>query len=114
MVSGEFANFFVASTSSGAALVGLLFVAVSIAPEQTVQTNAPLERRAVASGAFFSPAQRVFYFTGSTHPSRKSELDGIDMGKSVYRTSLGIICQGCSPGNRAYRCGNVLEFGGTR
>jgi hypothetical protein len=34
MVPPEFANFFIASASAGAALVGLLFVAVSLAPER--------------------------------------------------------------------------------
>lgn len=50
MVPPEFANFFIAS--AGAALVGLLFVAVSIAPEQMVTRRAPMERQAVAGSAF--------------------------------------------------------------
>jgi uncharacterized membrane protein len=52
VVPPEFANFFIASTSAGAALVGLLFVAVSIAPEQMVTRRAPVERQAVAGSAF--------------------------------------------------------------
>ena len=52
MVPPEFANFFIASASAGAALVGLLFVAVSIAPEQMVTRRAPMERQAVAGSAF--------------------------------------------------------------
>ncbi len=48
----EFANFFIACASAGGALVGLLFVAVSIAPEQIVTYRAPIERQAVASSAF--------------------------------------------------------------
>jgi hypothetical protein len=52
MVPPEFANFFIASASAGGALVGLLFVAVSIAPEQIVAYQAPIERQAVASSAF--------------------------------------------------------------
>lgn len=52
MVPPEFLNFFIASTSAGAALVGLLFVAVSIAPEQMVTRRAPVERQAVAGSAF--------------------------------------------------------------
>src|SRR6266699_1229531 len=50
VVPPEFANFFIAS--AGAALVGLLFVAVSIAPEQMVTRRAPMERPAVAGSAF--------------------------------------------------------------
>jgi hypothetical protein len=52
MVPPEFANFFIASASAGGALVGLLFVAVSIAPDQIVASKAPIERQAVASSAF--------------------------------------------------------------
>ncbi len=52
MVPPEFLNFFMASTGAGAALVGLLFVAVSLAPEQMVTRGAPVERRAVAGSAF--------------------------------------------------------------
>ncbi len=52
MVPPEFANFFIASASAGGALVGLLFVAVSIAPEQIVAAQAPIERQAVATSAF--------------------------------------------------------------
>lgn len=52
MVPPEFFNFFLASTGAGAALVGLLFVAVSLAPEQIVAHQAPMERQAVAGSAF--------------------------------------------------------------
>ncbi len=52
MVPPQFVNFFIASASAGAALVGLLFVAVSIAPEHIVQANAPVERQAMAASSF--------------------------------------------------------------
>lgn len=52
MVPPAFANFFIASASAGAALVGLLFVAISLAPEQIVTRRAPVERQAVAGSAF--------------------------------------------------------------
>ena len=52
VVPEDFANFFIASASAGAALVGLLFVAVSLAPEQIVTRRAPMERQAVAGSAF--------------------------------------------------------------
>jgi hypothetical protein len=52
VVPPEFLNFFTASTGAGAALVGLLFVAVSLAPEQIVTLQAPVERQAVAGSAF--------------------------------------------------------------
>ena len=45
-------SFFSASVGAGAALIGLIFVAVSIAPERTVMAGAPLERQAVAASAY--------------------------------------------------------------
>ena len=60
VVPPEFANFFIASASAGAALVGLLFVAVSIAPEQIVTRRAPVERQAVAGSAFTALVNAFF------------------------------------------------------
>jgi hypothetical protein len=52
MVPQAFHDYFVASTGAGAALMGLLFVAVSIAPEHTVMNGVPIERQATAASAF--------------------------------------------------------------
>jgi hypothetical protein len=52
MVPPEFSSFFATCAQAAAALIGLLFVAVSIAPEATVTADAPLERQAVAASAF--------------------------------------------------------------
>ncbi|SRR5260370_37974197 len=52
MVPEAFHDYFVASTGAGAALGGLLFVAVSIAPERTVMSGAPVDRQAVATSAY--------------------------------------------------------------
>ena len=52
MVPSEFQSFFIASSGAAAALVGLLFVAVSLSPERNVTRRAPVERQAVAGGAF--------------------------------------------------------------
>lgn len=60
MVPPEFANFFIACASAGGALVGLLFVAVSIAPEQIVTRSAPIERQAVAGSAFTALVNAFF------------------------------------------------------
>ncbi len=52
MVTSDLNSFFIASVGAGAALIGLIFVAVSIAPERTVMAGAPLERQAVAASAY--------------------------------------------------------------
>lgn len=52
MVPASFANFFLATAGAGGALIGLLFVAVSINPERTFGSQAHPLRQGVASGAF--------------------------------------------------------------
>jgi len=68
MVPTNFTNFFVASAGAGAALVGLLFVAVSIAPEQIVSATAPVERRAMAASAFTALLNAFFISLGALVP----------------------------------------------
>jgi hypothetical protein len=60
MVPENFHDFFVASASAGAALVGLLFVAVSIAPERTVTRGAPMGRQAIAASTFTALVNAFF------------------------------------------------------
>jgi len=68
MVPSEYANFFVASTGAGAALIGLLFVVISIAPERTVMGSALPERRAVASNSFTALLNAFFISFGALLP----------------------------------------------
>jgi hypothetical protein len=56
----ELHDFFVASVGAAAALVGLLFVAVSIAPEKIFGTTAAAVRRADAERAF-TALSNVFF-----------------------------------------------------
>ena len=68
MVPEAFNNFFLASAGIGATLVGLIFVAVSIAPEHIVQANAPIERRAMAASSFTALLNAFFISLGALIP----------------------------------------------
>lgn len=68
MVPEAFNNFFLASAGVGATLVGLIFVAVSIAPEHIVQANAPIERRAMAASSFSALLNAFFISFGALIP----------------------------------------------
>ncbi|HEU0027881.1 MAG TPA: hypothetical protein VFQ25_12255 [Ktedonobacterales bacterium] len=52
MIPASFIPFFSISAGAAATLIGLLFVAVSVAPERTVGKGASLSRRSVAESAF--------------------------------------------------------------
>jgi hypothetical protein len=68
MVPQVFHDYFVASTGAGVALLGLLFVAVSIAPERTVMSTAPVERQAAATSAYVH--LRLFQFAQDRNRER--------------------------------------------
>jgi len=52
MVPAAWANYFLASTGASSALIGLLFVAVAVAPERVFGRGASAERRVQAGSAF--------------------------------------------------------------
>jgi hypothetical protein len=54
MVPETYANYFLGSTGASAALLGLLFVAISLAPERIFGPGATAARRAQARGAFLA------------------------------------------------------------
>ena len=60
MVPDALTNFFIASTGAGAALLGLLFVSLSISPEEKITTNASIEKRVSAYSALGSLIDAFF------------------------------------------------------
>ena len=82
MVPAEFHDFLVASTQASAALIGLLFVSVSIAPERVFGSKAEALRQARALSAFTSLAN-VFFI------SFVSLIPGVNVGIAV--TVIGLI-----------------------
>lgn len=73
MVSAEFQTFLVASVAASSALIGLLFVSVSVSPERIFGTKAEAARQARAVSAFTALAN-VFFF------SLTSLIPGINAG----------------------------------
>jgi hypothetical protein len=69
MVPDSFTNFFIASASAGAALLGLLFVSISISPEDKIAEDAPIERRTSAQGALTLLINAFFLSLASLLPS---------------------------------------------
>ncbi len=92
MVPEAFHDYFVASTGTGAALVGLLFVVVSIAPERTVMSGAPVERQAAATNAYTALLNAFFLslvallLLSPTNSALISALAGVLVG--IYALGL--------------------------
>lgn len=68
MVPASFANFFLATAGAGGALIGLLFVAVSIDRERTFGRRAHPLRQGVASSAFSALVNAFFVSTWALLP----------------------------------------------
>ena len=68
MIPASYSNFLVASTQASAALIGLLFVAVSIAPERVFGAGSESARRAMALSSFTALANIFFVSSGSLIP----------------------------------------------
>jgi hypothetical protein len=72
MVPPAFLPFFAASMGAAATLLGLLFVAASIAPERTVAAGAPVERQMVADSIFTALINAFFVSMGGAIPTSTS------------------------------------------
>jgi hypothetical protein len=70
----EFHDFFIASVGAAAALIGLLFVAVSIAPEKTFGESADRVRRADAERAFAALGNVFFVSLAALLPRASLEV----------------------------------------
>jgi hypothetical protein len=88
MVPSSFHDFFVASAGAGAALVGLLFVAVSIAPERTVMRNAPPERQVLAASTFTAMINAFFISLVALVPGINLGIITVIMGALAFVNSL--------------------------
>jgi hypothetical protein len=88
MVPSSFHDFFVASAGAGAALVGLLFVAISIAPERTVGHNAPLEKQVLATSTFTAMLNAFFISLVALVPGINLGIITVIMGALAFVNSL--------------------------
>jgi hypothetical protein len=93
MVPLAYFPFFAASTGAGAALIGLLFVAISIAPEHMVAETAPVERQTRATSAFTALFNAFFVSLVALMPNTNVGGVGVTMGAIGLINSVGIAMQ---------------------
>jgi len=82
MVPAAYNGFFTASVGASAALIGLLFVAVSVFPDRIVGPNAESERQAEAANAFSSLLNAFFISLGALIPGLP--LDGLVFVMGIF------------------------------
>jgi hypothetical protein len=87
MVGQDYTNFFLAMAGAAAALIGLLFVAISVAPESTVKAQAPLERRAVATSAYTALINAFVISLGALIPQPQKSFGGL----VVTLAAIGVV-----------------------
>ena len=90
MVPPGFTTFFATGASAGAALVGLLFVAVSIAPHETVKASAPIERQAISSSAFTALVNAFFICMSALIPGSNVGTVGVLLGALGMLNTLSL------------------------
>lgn len=91
MVPDSFYTFF--ATSAGAALIGLLFVAISITPESIVKEEASPERRATANNTFTALLNAFFISLGALIPGANVGIIIIVFGLLSLSNGLGVNVQ---------------------
>jgi len=90
MPTPDYSTYYAASTGAGGALIGLLFVSVSLAPERTVQATAPWERRAAATSAFSALANAFFVSFGALLPTTNLGGFALVLGATAWLTAIGL------------------------
>jgi hypothetical protein len=101
MVPTMFANYFLASAGAGGALIGLLFVAVSIAPERTVAKGASQIRRATSASTFTALTNAFFISMNALLPNSNigpltvgfgllGAINSASMAASVFRSGKSL------------------------
>lgn len=91
MIPATYQAFFATSAGAGATLVGLLFVAISIAPERIFGTSAVFERQLAASTAFTALLNAFFISLCALIPGTNISVVTLVMGALGMINSLVMV-----------------------
>ena len=93
MVSHEYHDFLIGSSQASAALIGLLFVAVSLAPDRVFGSNASAMQRAQAFNAFTALANAFFTSLAGLIP--KSTWVSLPWFRASFPSARPRPCSSC-------------------
>lgn len=113
MVSSMFANFFIASAGAGAALIGLLFVAISIRPDDTLGGGAHPLRKGVASGAFSALTNAFFVSMAALVPLANLGVIAVIVSLVSIASTLN-LARGLFRGKALLRAADVRKIEAVR
>ena len=91
MIPSAYSSFLVSSTQASAALIGLLFVAISIAPERVFGAGSEATRRAMALSSFTALANVFFVSFGSLIPDLTFGIMVIVAGAVATSQTLSLL-----------------------
>ena len=91
MIPSAYSSFLVSSTQASAALIGLLFVAISIAPERVFGAGSEATRRAMALSSFTALANVFFVSFGSLIPDLPFGIMVIVAGAVATSQTLSLL-----------------------
>jgi hypothetical protein len=107
----ELHDFFTASVGSAAALIGLLFVAISVAPEQVFGIEADIDRRANAERAFTALTNVFFVSLVALLPHSPSHAIQIVAALAMAQTiRAGVGAFRGRPLREAWRHSGIISF----
>ncbi len=86
-----YSTFFAASVSAAGALVGLLFVALSLTPEQRARSMSAAEHQAVAATAFTALVDALFVALAALVPGNTLTVTAIALGLLGLTSTAGLV-----------------------
>lgn len=111
MVPASLHDYFIASAGASAALIGLLFVAVSIAPERIFGSDASGDRTYRASSAFFVLGNGLFVSLGGLLPQLNLGAVLVAAGAVGLLNTLMLVIDLWQRGRRELGRGLLLATG---
>jgi hypothetical protein len=87
----SYTTFFAASAGVAGALVGLLFVALSISPERLKETRESVEHQAVAATAFTALVDALFLSLAGVLPGSGTQTTSLVLGLFGLSSTAGLV-----------------------
>lgn len=109
----SYTSFFAGSAGVSGALVGLLFVALSVSPERLKVTRETLEHQAIAATAFAALTDALFLSMAGLLPGNGTQTAGLVLGLIGLSSTAGLIIrlwQGRSSGTLSRRWPVMLSL----